>query len=241
MFLHATGLIDKYNGKKIRRILIYHHINKSSTSSFEKQIAYYVNNFHIVSLGEFVNALDVKENILCITFDDAYKTVYENAAPILDKYGIKPCIFVPVGFVETLDKREYIKNNLDCNIIDDSLTWEELKELTERGYEISSHSWEHMDFSKKNIDYKKELLMTKLALQDKLGCEVRYFAFPFGMESNITQIAVNKAKEYGYHKVFSGVRKNIINDEFLLPRTYINPYWDKDILRCVVSGCFDKN
>lgn len=241
--LNATGLIRLFEKKQIRRILIYHYIDEYSVESFNRQMAYYSKNYRILSLDEFVKALDAKEgirdNILCITFDDAYRNVYRNAVPVLDKYNIKPCIFAPVGFMETSESKKYVKNNMKSTIIDEPISWEELRNLAERGYEIGSHGWGHVDFGKRDIDYELEFLKSKITLQDRLGCEVKYFAFPFGKRNQITQTALEMAKRYGYSKAFSGIRCNVAHEDFLLPRTPIDPRFKERVLECILAGFFD--
>jgi len=245
MVLDATGIIRIFKKKPIRRILIYHYIDNLSIKNFSRQMAYYSKNYRILSLEEFIRVLDMKNNInddiLCITFDDAYRNVYQNAAPIMDRYNVKPCIFTPVEFLETPEKIKYIKDNMKSTIIDEPIGWEELKDLVERGYEIGSHGWAHVDFGKSNIDYELEFLKSKKALQEKLGCEVKYFAFPFGRKSNITQTALDRAKEYGYSKTFSGIKCNIEDNDFLLPRTPINPRFSERVLECILAGYFDND
>lgn len=241
--LNATGLVHIFGKNRIRRILVYHYIDDYSIESFRKQIAYYSEHYKILSLSEFTEALSIKknkdDNILCITFDDAYKNIYLNAAPVLDSYDVKPCIFIPVGFMETPKKIEYIKNNIRSTIIDAPMSWEEMKDLADRGYEVGSHGWAHVDFGKAGIDYELEFLESKRMLQDKLGREVKYFAFPFGKRKNITQTALDKAKEYGYSRAFSGIKYDILNDDFLLPRTPVSPRFSKKTLKCILAGCFD--
>lgn len=241
--LNAAGLGRPFKKHAIKRILIYHYIDNNSVKSFERQIAYYSKNFRMLSLSEFIKTLDTRtvanDNILSITFDDAYRNIYQNAASVLDRYNIKPCIFVPTGFVETPNKIEYVKKNIKSNLIDDPISWEQLKDLRDKGYEIGSHGWAHLDFGKGDVDYELEFLKSKTILQNRLECEVEYFAFPFGRRSNITQTALDSAKEYGYSRTFSGIRCNTVNNNFLLPRTCINPSWSLKVVKCILAGYFD--
>lgn len=242
-------LLHTLNVKKtnyyIRRILIYHNITENTIKQFQKQISYYVGGSRILSLSEFISTLqhnpEIEENLIAITFDDAYKSVYDYAVPILDSFGIKACIFVPVGFIEQRDMPvDYIRKNMKADVIDFPMSWEELRILVGKGYEIGSHSWTHIDFGSSYVDYNRELLESKNVLSKKLGCQIKYFSFPFGGRTNITQEALKKAEEYGYIKTFSGIRKNITTTKpFLLPRTYINPCWLEEVLDYVLQGYFD--
>lgn len=62
-----------------------------------------------------------------IVFDRGYKTTFLTAKPILDKYGFKASIFVLCEYVE---KRR-------------GLTWDQVRELHNDGYDIQSHGLEH--------------------------------------------------------------------------------------------------
>lgn len=74
---------------------------------FEKQIKILkVLGFKSITSDEivdFVKGKDLKKNV-CITFDDAYKDIFENALPILKKYDFKAIVFVPVGLVGEYNK-----------------------------------------------------------------------------------------------------------------------------------------
>lgn len=242
--IHRGDLNINHRNKRVCRIAIYHDISEKCLDNFEKQVKYYHNNYRILSLNDFIVELNegTKEDnsALCLTFDDAYKSIYQNAAPILDKYKIKPCIFVPVGFIDGEDNQWYIRDNFKANIKGGAMSWEDLKSLINRGYEIGSHSWSHVDFGSKGIDYGYELADSRNHLQKMLGQKIKYFAFPFGMERNLSFEAINKVKEYNYSRCFSGIRRNPEKNDFLLPRTYINPYWNEKIIECVLAGYFDK-
>ena len=242
--LSAVDFSRRIKKQPVQRIVIYHDLDNHSIKGFAKHIDYYSKNYKIVPLTQFIEFLDSGQDspdkVICLTFDDAYKSLYDKVAPILDKYGIKPCIFVPVGFIEAQDKPKYIKENLKTKINGDSMTWDQLRILAERGYEIGAHSWNHIDFGKNDIDYEYEMKSSKDKLQKMLGVDIKHFAFPFGGERNFTRQAVEKAKDYEYSRCFSGIRRKPAKGKYLLPRTYINPFWGKKAVQYVLAGCFDK-
>ena len=243
-FLSAMLKERNFSAKNtVRRILIYHDINRRSLRSFKEQIRYYKDNFKVVSLSYFIGYLATYKNpdmnVLCLTFDDAYRSIYENAVPVLDEYDIKPCIFVPVGFIEAESKYNYIKNNIKSEIVDDCMNWEELRKIIKKGYEVGSHSFSHVNFNSADINYEYELSQSKSELELKLGIDIKYFAFPFGNRDSFSEESLSRVREYGYLKAFSGIRKNVLNNDFLLPRTYINPKWKLNAIRGMLSGHFD--
>jgi peptidoglycan/xylan/chitin deacetylase (PgdA/CDA1 family) len=73
-------------------------------------------------------------------FDDAYKSQYTNAKPILDKYGYKATFYIVCNYVENNGR----------------LTWEDITSLYKEGHDIGSHTMNHADLSqtsKKETSY----------------------------------------------------------------------------------------
>jgi peptidoglycan/xylan/chitin deacetylase (PgdA/CDA1 family) len=95
------------------RILYYHRVNDDndpffpaiSTALFEAQMRFVRQHYKVVSLSELLKGLAEKstEPILAITFDDGYQDNYDNAFPILERYGLPATIFLTTG---TIDSRE---------------------------------------------------------------------------------------------------------------------------------------
>ncbi|MBT7237742.1 polysaccharide deacetylase family protein [Candidatus Woesearchaeota archaeon] len=76
----------------------YPEIKGLLVDKFKKQINYLMNNYTIISLGEYVNFLNDKGEIpndSCIlTFDDGLKDHYEHVFPILKEKKISGCFFI---------------------------------------------------------------------------------------------------------------------------------------------------
>lgn len=228
--------------KVIFRVLIYHDITRMQQKSFYKQIKYLKENCNVISLSEFVRLTEsgtkVEENTVAVTFDDAFNGVYQYAAPILDDFCIKPCLFVPVGFIETDNKDDYVRQKIGFST-GVPMSWENIIELQQRGYEIAAHSWNHVDFSDEKICCLSEIFNEKVLLEKKLGKNVLYFAFPFGRKECISDAVCCLLKKYGYVRAFSGLKEEITDSSFCLPRTYINPVWGAPELACMLRGYFD--
>lgn len=95
------------------RILIYHRVNDGkdaffpaiSTDLFEQEMRFVARHYKVVSLSEALNRLEDGSpgNVLTVTFDDGYQDNYENAFPILQRYGLPATIFLTTG---SIDSRE---------------------------------------------------------------------------------------------------------------------------------------
>jgi len=74
-------------------------------NNFEAQIKYIKEKMHPLPLGELVeslrNKVRIPNNAVAVTFDDGYQDNYENAYPILKKYGVPATFFLAPVFIET--------------------------------------------------------------------------------------------------------------------------------------------
>jgi peptidoglycan/xylan/chitin deacetylase (PgdA/CDA1 family) len=179
-------------------VLMYHSINyeKGNTArvtkeNFKKQMNYLKdNNYVTLSLDEaynyFTGDIPVPEKSLVLTFDDGYLDNYVDAFPILKEFGFKATIFV---ITDPVDKNPSYMN------------LEQLKEMLAHGIDIQSHTTRHENL--KDLSYEKQvktLKESKAFLEKSLNKKVDYFAYPYGLHSKETLIAITEA---GYTMAFT--------------------------------------
>ncbi len=79
-----------------------------STATFAAQVAYLARRYTVLSAGDYVERLRRNETLpprcAVITFDDGWRDNFENAYPILKRFGIPATIFVCSDFVGTTAK-----------------------------------------------------------------------------------------------------------------------------------------
>ena len=75
--------------------------------------------------------LDVSK-IVVLTFDDAVKSHRTFVAPLLKNYGFNATFFITY---------EWMDDTVNF------MTWDEVGELHQMGFEIGNHCWHHWDFS----------------------------------------------------------------------------------------------
>jgi peptidoglycan/xylan/chitin deacetylase (PgdA/CDA1 family)/CelD/BcsL family acetyltransferase involved in cellulose biosynthesis len=93
------------------RILYYHRINDdgdpffpaTSTTAFDRLMRFVVRHYNVVSLGAMLDRLESEEveQLMAITFDDGYLDNYQNAFPILQRYGLPATIFLTTGVIDS--------------------------------------------------------------------------------------------------------------------------------------------
>ncbi len=160
-------------------IMMYHHVqdldhheaNWISPKNFEYQMAF-LRKYHykVLSLAELVNLTKhgnpPPRHAVVVTFDDGNADNYENAFPVLKNYKIPAAMFVPSGLMG--DK--------------DFLTWPQVKEMAGSGLvEIGSHTVRHGYLPDLPPEKQRhEIAQSKVDLEEKLGREVEFFAYPSG-------------------------------------------------------------
>ena len=93
-------------------ILLYHHVSGSAPAStsvtpevFEQHIQYLADGYNVISLEHAVNALKsekrLPERAVVITFDDGYRSIYDNAHPILARHGMPYTVFINPQIIGT--------------------------------------------------------------------------------------------------------------------------------------------
>lgn len=76
----------------------------------------------------------VPEKLVVLTFDDAVASQYSNVRPLLKKYGFGATFFISEGFTFRTNKQDY-------------MTWEQIHELDQEGFEIGNHTRDHLGVS----------------------------------------------------------------------------------------------
>jgi peptidoglycan/xylan/chitin deacetylase (PgdA/CDA1 family) len=109
-----------------------------------------------------------------ITFDDGFESFHTQAFPILQTFCIKATIFPIAAFVGHSSK-------WDALPLQQHLTKAQIREISDCGHEIGSHSMTHADLTMLPMeDLKRELRDSKMILEDITGKPVTSISFPFG-------------------------------------------------------------
>ncbi|MBQ9478065.1 MAG: polysaccharide deacetylase family protein [Selenomonadaceae bacterium] len=184
------------NGAKVL-VLNYHQVGTRFNpltmpiDLFDEQMAYLVNAGYVsITPQELYDGIcgvaTLPPKPVLITFDDGYIDNFDNAFPILLKYGLKATIFVVPGFT-------------DVNV--GYLTWNQLREMEENGITIQSHTLNHRALEELPDDeIRAELLNSKLMLEENLGHPIDFLAYPTGTYNlHIASIA----QDVGYKAAFT--------------------------------------
>lgn len=145
----------------------------------------------------------IDQDVVVITVDDAYKSFYETAFPILRDAKIPFALLV---YVEAVDKK-----------FGDYMNWDQVREVSKYG-EVALHSYAHKDVTKMS----KEKLIEDTAtafkrFEKELGARPKYYAYPFGFYNLESK---NIIKAFGFDSILTvdGGEVNEYSDVYSLER-----------------------
>jgi peptidoglycan/xylan/chitin deacetylase (PgdA/CDA1 family) len=158
-----------------------------SPQAFAAQTAWLrAHGYHAVSALQAFEALEYGKRLppkpVMITFDDGYRDVLWQAAPVLHRRHMPATEFVITDRISGPDTS--------------FLTWPQLAHLERLGIAIGSHTVDHLDLTSLSPSgARAELQDSRRTLEQHLGHPVQWFAYPAGRE-NASVVAL--ALEAGY-------------------------------------------
>lgn len=198
-----------------------------SRSAFEQQIDWIADHFDVISLEEAQRRIASGKNqwpSVCLTFDDGYAENCDFALPLLLRKNLPFTYFVSTNhalygepFGHDIENGVALRPNSPA----------ELRSLADAGVEIGAHTRSHPDLGAIQDEQvlRDEIAGSKAELEQHLGREVRYFAFPFGLHANMSPAAFRIAHEVGFQGVCSayGAYNWPGGDPFHIRRIHADP------------------
>ncbi len=188
-------------------VLCYHAISPTWTAplsvtpeQFEGQINYLLKRGWCPAT--FVDAAlnPPARRTLAITFDDAYASVKEHAAPVLARLGVPATVFVATAFPSTNRAMHWPGiNHWSDSAFASELTpmnWDDLRALAEIGWEIGSHTCTHPRLTQ--IDPREaefELAESRDECTRRIGRACQSVAYPYG---DVNERIADTARGVGY-------------------------------------------
>jgi len=220
------------------RVLMYHKVNDLwpnpttiPTAIFEEQMDFLGElGYTPVSLeavrDHYLRGTPLPPQAVLITFDDGYRDNLENALPVLRRHGYPAVLFVPIGFLDgrPLPHEESLHA---LGIRNQTLGWDELAELERGDVRIESHGISHRPVSELAPDEAtREIALSKLRLEERLGREVEAFAFVKGSHADYRPEHASLVQQAGYKLAFTSVSgaNGPASDRFRLRRYNVEPY-----------------
>jgi len=164
---------------------------------------------------KFISGL--KNRDIIFTFDDGYSDFMHEVFPVVIENKVKSIIFVITDFVGKNAKY---------------LNWAQIKELSDAGIEIGSHAVTHANLLKlAPIDAFNEISSSKKIIEDKIGKDVRFFAYPFGGINAFDDSIKDMVRRSGYKKAYSNIMGFNSGDSDVFELKRIRIYNDDNMFR----------
>ncbi|RZK76034.1 MAG: polysaccharide deacetylase family protein, partial [Pedobacter sp.] len=162
---------------------------------------------------------------IMFTFDDTDMDQFTVAAPTLKKYGFKAVYFIMT--VSIGRKGKFV----------DYMTKEQIKELSDNGNVIGSHTYDHKNFKKyTGKDWEEQLDKPTKKLEEITGKKMTEFAYPFGLWN---AEGIPELKKRGFKMAFALSTKRDENEPlFTIRRIIASGYWSPKTLSNSIKNSF---
>lgn len=187
-------------------VLLYHHVQPKALAEdlgqialnvdsqiFDRQMGYlFSQGYTTLSAKKLVAALrdhtSLPQKSIVITFDDGYKSVYDYAYPILQKYHFTGNLMISTGLI---GGSQY-------------LSWDQVKEMARNSLiDFTDHTWSHYAINNGTKDkIELEIKTGKQQLEEYTNQQIDIFTYPYGaFDDN----AISILEELGFIGAFSTI------------------------------------
>jgi peptidoglycan/xylan/chitin deacetylase (PgdA/CDA1 family) len=220
----------------------YFWINTSRKRFAEQMQFLKENDYTVISLTEAADILETAQDeenssprYVVLTFDDGYHDFLKHAWPILAGHGFTATMFVATAFIG--DSRMRFNGR-------ESLTWSEVRELRGQGVSFGSHTMSHPKlYGLPWKEVRRELLGSRLRLEDELQTTVPCFAYPYAFPQEDRSFVARFRQELIDQSYRTAVTTAIGlaqrgSDPLCLKRLPVNEGDDEQLLRAKLAGAY---
>ena len=247
----GIGALDDGDARTLR-VLMYHKVNDLWPNPTTVPIAVFDEQMGLLGeLGYVPVALDavrdyyldgtpLPRGAVLITFDDGYRDNLENAAPILLRHGYPAVVFVPVGYLDDGRPLPHEDALRVLGVRNDTVDWDQLADLEAGGIRVESHGIAHRPLSElEPAEAVREITLSKLRLEERLGREVEAFSFVKGSLADYRPEHASLVQQAGYKLAFTSVSgaNGPETDRFRLRRYNVEPYPARTFELVLAGAC----
>lgn len=162
---------------------------------------------------------------IMLTFDDTDLDQFTIVNPTLKKYGYKAVYFIMT--VSIGKKGKFV----------DYMSADQIKQLSDEGNVIGSHTYDHKNFKKyEGKDWEEQLDKPTKKLENITGKKIEYFAYPFGLWNSQ---GIPELKKRGFKMAFALADKRDPNEPLYTVRRIIaSGYWSPKTLHNSIVRSF---
>lgn len=176
-----------------------------STGSFSRQVAELQREgFRTSGLDEPFPAVDGNPGRrIVLSFDDGYRNVLTNAAPVLAAAGFSAIQFLVADRIGGRNEWDVAEGEVPEPLMSAA----EVREWLAQGHRIGSHTLTHPRLTTLGEDeLRREVGESRRRLEDRFGVPVRHFCFPYGdTDARVTEAVAAAGYETASLHLVSGV------------------------------------
>jgi len=171
------------------------------------------------------NGTPLPSKPIMLTFDDTDLDQFTEVRPTLKKYGYKAVYFIMT--VSIGKKGKFV----------DYMSKEQIKQLSDEGNVIGSHTYDHKNFKKyAGKDWEEQIDKPTKKLEEITGKKIEYFAYPFGLWN---AEGIPELKKRGFKMAFQLSTKRDEKDPlFTVRRIIASGYWSPKTLSNSIKNSF---
>jgi peptidoglycan/xylan/chitin deacetylase (PgdA/CDA1 family) len=145
----------------------------------------------------------------------------------MKKYGLTATLFAVSGIIENEKVYDFYSTK-------NMMSGENIKELSDCGWEIASHGVRHLDLTLLDeSDLRNELVRSKAELEKLTGKSVSALSFPYG---SWNAKVVETARNCGYEKFAVYRNHKFADGEKIIPATAVYPFDNSAQIERKISG-----
>jgi peptidoglycan/xylan/chitin deacetylase (PgdA/CDA1 family) len=204
LILLSAALLLQGTSLRAAVIIQYHHVDDNTppitsvtVKQFTEHMQYLANNdFNVWPLPKIIRALKdeqaLPDKVIAITFDDGYKSVLENAVPLLRKHRFPYTVFVNTDLIG--HSQEF-------------MSWKQLQQLNSEGATIANHTATHSHLVRQRDDenyfqwrkrIEEEIMQAENNIRHQLGESPGMLAYPYGEYNNLIKLIVKTHELIGF-------------------------------------------
>jgi peptidoglycan/xylan/chitin deacetylase (PgdA/CDA1 family) len=225
---HTENVADASTilSKKEVPVLCYHHIREAKPGQSETLKSYSVSpgsfaqqmkalkdsGYETILPGDLYNYLahggKLPAKPVMLTFDDTDEEQYSIGYPEMKKYGFKGVFFI---MTVSINRPRY-------------MTKEQLKDLSDNGNAVESHTWDHHMVTKyRGDDWDIQFLKPLKTIENITGKPAEYFAYPYGVWN---RAAFPELKKAGFKMAFIlSTKRDSTEPLFTIRRLLVAGQW----------------
>lgn len=222
---------------------------------------HFANGMHLGKAGEFNNFIDILSDfgdlidfdlaakkvvsgdivsnhpLIALSFDDGFRECFDIIYKCLNKRSIKGAFFINAGVIEgASDYVSDYRKRVDT-YEKEFLTWSMLNDMALDGQIVGSHTLGHYRLSMlNNLTFQEEVVRNKELINERLGFNTDFFAWPYGRLHDTTKDQIDFIKKH-HPFIFSGddYKKYTSFNGEVINRRHVESYWPRGHIKYFIS------